>query len=263
MMGCSTENAAGEPFSTPLRVNFDSRLKLQFHGAKLSSDGGLLLFRELDDALGLTEMATWMLRDSRTGKNSRHNLLAMFRQSVFGRLAGYEDVNDAGRLARDPVMRLIARGKDFGRSAASESQMGRFETVTLTGNKSLTALDDLGGKWIDQVQRLRGSPNLILDIDSSESPIHGEQENSAYNGHFGCTCYHPLFVFNQHGDVERSILRPGNVHSAENWQAVLDPVVKRYRWTGLWRKYCVAMPPLRYLSCSTIWRPMTSVMPSG
>jgi len=66
----------------------------------------LIVFRELDDALGLTEMASWELRDSRTGKNSRHNLLAMFRKSVFGRLAGYEDVNDAGRLTRDPVMRF-------------------------------------------------------------------------------------------------------------------------------------------------------------
>ncbi len=182
-------------------------------------------------------MASWELSDARTGKNSRHNLLAMFRQSVFGRLAGYEDVNDAGRLARDPVMRLITGQRDFECPAASESQMGRFETGTLTCNKNPSALSDLSGKWIDRVQRLRGSPNLILDIDSSESPVHGEQEASAYNGHFGCTCYHPLFVFNQHGDLEGCSLRPGNVHSADKWKAVLDPVVQRYRWTGLWRKY--------------------------
>jgi len=230
-------SAAGESVSTPLRVKFDRRLKLQFHGAKLSSDGGLLLFRELDDALGLSQMASWELRDNRTGKNSRHQLLAMFRQSVFGRIAGYEDVNDAGRLARDPVMRVITGRKDFDQPAASESQMGRFETGTLAVNKNLAALTDLSGKWIDRVQRLRKSPNLILDIDSSESPVHGEQECSAYNGHFGCSCYHPLFVFNQHGDLERCSLRPGNVHSAHNWQAVLDPIIKRYRWTGLWRNY--------------------------
>ena len=125
----------GESISAPLKIGFDRRLKLQFHGAKLSSDGGLIVFRELDDALGLTEMASWELRDNRTGKNSRHNLLAMFRQSVFGRLAGYEDVNDAGRLARDPVMRLITGQRDFDRRAASESQMGRFETGTLIRNK--------------------------------------------------------------------------------------------------------------------------------
>jgi len=227
----------GESISAPLKVGFDRRLKLQFLGAKLSSDGGLIVFRELDDALGLTRMASWELRDNRTGSNARHELAALFRQSVFGRIAGYEDVNDAGRLARDPVMRLIAGGRDFDHYAASESQMGRFETNTLTAFKNLSALADLSGKWIDRVQRLRKSPNLILDIDSSVSQVHGGQEASAYNGHFGCNCYHPLFVFNQHGDLERCSLRPGNVHSADNWQAVLDPVVKRYRWTGLWRKY--------------------------
>jgi len=230
-------DAKGEPVSAPLTVGFDRRLKLQFHGAKLSSDGGLLLYRELDDALGLSQMASWELRDNRTGKNSRHGMLAMFRQSLFGRVAGYDDVNDAGRLARDPVMRLITGQRDFDRFAASESQMGRFETSTLTAFNNLSALTDLSGKWIDRVQCLRKRPNLILDIDSSESPVHGRQEGSAYNGHFAKTCYHPLFVFNQHGDLERCALRPGNVHSADNWQDVLDPVIKRYRWTGLWRKY--------------------------
>jgi Transposase DDE domain group 1 len=71
----------------------------------------------------------------------------------------------------------------------------------------------------------------VLDMDSSESPTYGEQEGSAYNGHFGCTCYHPLFVFNQLGDVERCALRSGNVHSADGWRAVLEPVVVRYRGT--------------------------------
>jgi hypothetical protein len=72
---------------------------------------------------------------------------------------------------------------------------------------------------------------IVLDMDSSESPTYGEQEGSAYNGHFGCTCYHPLFVFNQLGDVERCALRSGNVHSAEGWRAVLEPVIARYQGT--------------------------------
>ena len=66
-------------------------------------------------------------------------------------------------------------------------------------------------------------------MDSSESPTYGEQEGSAYNGHFSCTCYHPLFVFNQLGDLERCALRPGNVHSADGWREILEPVVSRYR----------------------------------
>jgi len=220
-----------------LRVGFDRRLKLQFHGAKLSSDGGLLLVRELDDALGLTEMGSWELRDDRTGRNSRHDPVAMFRQSLFGRMAGYDDVNDAGRLSRDPVMRLVSGHRDFDRHGASESQMGRFETRMLTSMRNLAALTGLSGQWIDRVRPLRNSPNLILDIDSSVSPVHGSQEGATWNGHFGCTCYHPLFVFNQHGDLERCGLRAGNVHSADDWQAVLDPVIQRYRWSGMRRKY--------------------------
>ena len=72
---------------------------------------------------------------------------------------------------------------------------------------------------------------IVLDMDSSESPTYGAQEGSVYNGHFGCTCYHPLFVFNQLGDVERCALRSGNVHSADGWRAALEPVVGRYRGT--------------------------------
>jgi hypothetical protein len=75
------------------------------------------------------------------------------------------------------------------------------------------------------VHQWRPPKIIVLDMDSSESPTYGKQEGSAYNGHFGCTCYHPLFVFNQFGDLERCALRPGNVHSAEGWRAVLEPVV--------------------------------------
>jgi hypothetical protein len=77
---------------------------------------------------------------------------------------------------------------------------------------------------------------IVLDMDSSVSPTYGEQEGSAYNGHFGCTCYHPLFVFNQFGDLERCALRPGNVHSAEGWRELLEPVIARYR-TRVMRHY--------------------------
>lgn len=104
-------DATGEAEGGGLRVGFDRRLKLEFHGATVTSDAGLLAFRELDDALGLTQLAADVLTDARTGKNGRHSLLAQLRQSVFGRLAGYEDVNDADRLGRDPAMRWIVGGR--------------------------------------------------------------------------------------------------------------------------------------------------------
>ncbi len=92
---------------------------LQFRGAVITSDAGLLAYRELDDIFGLTDTGADTLADARTGKNGRHRLVGLLRQSVFGRLAGYEDVNDADRLFRDPAI---------AGSAAAASQMGRLET---------------------------------------------------------------------------------------------------------------------------------------
>jgi hypothetical protein len=228
-VGCAT----GEAKEPPLRPVFDRRIKLEFHGARITSDGGLLAYRELDDALGLTDIAVLKLLDGRRGKNTRHKLGGLFRQSVFGRLAGYEDVNDAERLARDPAMRAIIGRDGLERLAASSSQIGRFETEWLASDANLAALADLPGAWIDQVHGRTPPEGIVLDMDSSESPTHGQQEGSAYNGHFGCTCYHPLFLFNQFGDLERCLLRPGHVHSAEDWRLVLEPVIARYRERGV------------------------------
>jgi hypothetical protein len=221
----------GEADESGLRLDFDRRLLLRFRGSTITSDAGLLAYRELDDTLQLTDTSAGTLADARTGKNGRHRLAGLLRQSVFGRLAGYEDVNDAERLCRDPAMRWVVGDRAIAGSAASASQMGRFETKWLSRPENLGALADLPGQWIDKVQQRRPPRVIVLDMDSSESPTYGEQEGSAYNGHFGCTCYHPLFVFNQFGDVERCALRPGNVHSAADWRLVLEPVIARYRGT--------------------------------
>jgi Transposase DDE domain group 1 len=226
-------DATGEAQAPLLRVAFDRRLKLEFHGTRITSDGGLLAYRELDDALDLTAVAASALMEGRRGTNIRHRLLGLLRQAIYGRLAGYEDVNDAARLARDPAMRAIVGREGMDRSAASSSEMGRFETEWLPSEANLTALANLSGTWIDRVHGRRPPDGIILDMDSSESPTYGEQEGSAWNGHFRCTCYHPLFVFNQFGDLERCLLRPGNVHSADKWRSVLVPVIARYRGRGL------------------------------
>src|ERR671916_1284615 len=193
------EHPAGEAPEAHLRLGLDHRLKLEFHSSRVTSDAGLLAFRELDDALGLTELAGQALADTRPGRNGRHTLTAQIRQAIFGRLAGYEDVNDADRLAHDPAMRWVVGGRSLTYQAASASQMGRFETELLTQEANLNALADLSGRWIDEVHARRPVKGIVLDLHSNVSPTFGEQGGTAYNGHFGCTCYHPLFVFNQFG----------------------------------------------------------------
>ncbi len=126
-------------------------------------------------------------------------------------------------------MRWILGGKAAHGCAASPSQMGRFETRWLTAERNLSALADLSGQWIDKVHGRRPPRGVVLDMDSSVSPTYGEQELSLWNGHYECTCYHPLFVFNQFGDLERCTLRPGNVHSADGWESVFKPVIVRYQ----------------------------------
>ena len=157
-------NAAGESNDEVLKLDFDRRLMLQFRGSMVTSDAGLLAYRELDDVLGLTTMASDVLADVRTGKNGRHALAGLFRQSVFGRLAGYEDVNDAERLRHDPAMRWIVGGKAAQGCAASPSQMGRFETQWLAAPANLSALANLSGQWIDLVHGRRPAPKPYIRI---------------------------------------------------------------------------------------------------
>src|SRR5262249_50555497 len=219
----------GDRHNDPLRVDFGRQIKLEFHGSPVTSDAGLLAYRELDDALGLTSTAASGLHDTRTGQNTQHSLLALLRQSIYSRLAGYEDVNDAERLCLDPALRAVVGSRTKQTKAASASEMARFETETLSAKENLKLLMDLSGQWIDQAHRHRPLTKLILDLDSSVSETYGQQQGSAYNGYFACTCYHPLFRFNQFGDLDRVLLRRGNHPSAKFWQRVLLPVIERYR----------------------------------
>ena len=190
----------GEAGKDALRVGFDHAIKLEFHGARISSDAGLFPYRDLDKAAKLTESGTAGLFDFRTGSNIQHSMTALLRQSIYSRLAGYEDVNDAERLSVDPVMRHVVGGRAVERQTASTSQVARFETEVLTRPENLEGLARMNAQWVDGAMAHTPHRRVILDMDSSESPVHGEQEGAAYNGHFSSVCYHPLFVFNQFGD---------------------------------------------------------------
>ncbi len=218
-----------------LNIRFNRKIKLEFYGARLTSDGDLLAYRELDEAMGLFNSASTVISNKRTGRNIQHDMTNLLRLSIYSRLAGYEDLNDAQRLSLDPVMRAVT-GKKKRKNAGSINTIGRFETEILLLQKNLEGLSEINGRWVEKAMEKTPHHRVILDMDSSECPVHGEQEGSAYNGHFKCNCYHPLFCFNQYGDCEGAMLRPGNVHSADRWKELLEPIVQRYKDKRL-RKY--------------------------
>ena len=168
----------GEEISECLRLDFDPRIRLQFVGSKITSDAGLLAYRELDEKLGLTSMAAGYLRDTRTGKNIRHQLVPCLRQSIYSRLAGYPDTNDADRLARDPAMRAVVSRRASNKSVAARSAMGRFETEILTTEENRGALVRLNSIWMSSALANTRTRRIILDMDSSESKVHGSQEGA-------------------------------------------------------------------------------------
>jgi hypothetical protein len=192
----------------------------------VTSYGGLLLVRELDERLGFGELIQRHLTDDRA-KNTQLPLTDLVRQAVYSRLAGYEDVNDAERLSQDPAFWLIGSEKVLERGAALTSHVQSFETELLTQAENLDGLAALNRELIAKGEAVDARRRVVLDMDSTEIPVYGHQEQSAYNGHFESTCYHPLQLFNDQGDCLAAELRPGNVHSADGWEEVLLPEIDR------------------------------------
>jgi hypothetical protein len=189
----------GETEKQPLQLSFNPALKVNFQGSRVKSDGGLVLVRELDERLGFSELIGQHLTDSR-GKNAQLPLADLLRQSIYSRMAGYEDVNDAERLAHDPTFRLIGSENIWERGAALTSRLQSFETDLLTQQKNLTGLASINRELLAKVETIDSAQRVVLDMDSTEIPVYGQQEQSSYNGHFRSTCYHPLLLFNGEGD---------------------------------------------------------------
>jgi Transposase DDE domain group 1 len=222
----------GEIPNQPFQLSFNASLKVDFQGSRVTSNGGLILVRELDERLGFGELIEQHLTDSRRGKNTQFPFTDLLRQSVYSRLAGYEDLNDAQRLSQDPAFRLIGSEKAWDRGTALTSRLQTFETEMLAEEENFAGLGRLNRALMGRVEAMDSGGRTILDLDSTEIPVYGEQEQSAYNGHFESTCYHPLLLFNRAGDCLAAQLRPGNVHSAEGWEEVLLPEIERQQKLG-------------------------------
>jgi hypothetical protein len=145
-------------------------------------NAGLLLIRELDEHLGLSQLISDNLTDARHGKNTQlpppDHLL---RQSIYSRLAGYEDLNDAERLSQDPIFRLIGSERIWDRGAALPSRMHWFKSEVLTQAGNLSGLATMNRELVGKAEGMEWSWRAAPDMDSTEIRVYGEQEQSAYN----------------------------------------------------------------------------------
>jgi hypothetical protein len=220
-------HGSGEEQNETIRPEFDRSIMIDFQGAKITSDTGFLLLREIDERFGILGPMDRELEDTRSWIHSKHSLLQMTRQRIYQIAAGYEDCNDGDFLRIDPALRLaIGKGDKAG---AGQSRLSRLENEVLGTEAGLTVLENGLMRSNDTLMRRKKKRRLIVDADSTEDPAHGKQENVAFNGHFGKNCFHPLFAFTSDGDCLGAKLRPGNVHSADGVLDFLDPIVKRYR----------------------------------
>ncbi len=216
----------------PFQLSYNVSLKIDFQGSRVTSDGGLILVRELDERLEFGELIQRHLTDSRRGRNTQFPFTDLLRQSIYSHLAGYEDLNDAERLSQDPTFRLIGSEKNWDRGAALTSRLQTFETEMLAEEENFAGLARLNRALIGRAEAVESGWRAVLDMDSTEIPVYGEQEQSAYNGYSESTCFHPLLLFNAGGDCLAAKLRPGNVHSAEGWEELLLPEIERQQQMG-------------------------------
>jgi len=219
--------AVGDKKKGIIRPDFDRSISIDFQGAKVTSDTGFLVIREIDQRFNILGGAASKIDDPRSTRHTDHSLLQLLRQRVYQVAAGYEDCNDADDLRVDPALRL-ALGKEH-KNGAGQSALSRFENNILATSQGLKALEYAISRSADTLLRRRNKRRLTIDVDSTEDPVHGNQEGAAFNGYFDQVCYHPLFCVSEKGDLLSARLRPGNAHSADRVLDLISPLVERYR----------------------------------
>jgi len=199
-------------------------VEVNFQGGDITSDGGVLLLRQMDKRLGLSEAVSQALEDKRRQASCKHDSLSLLRQRIYGLAAGYEDLNDHQSLRDDLAFQTAVERVE---ALASDSTLCRWE------NRS-----DRQAAWlihevmIEQfITSFKQAPKeLILDFDATDDAVHGKQEGGFFHGYYDHYCFLPLYVFC--GDqLLVSYLRPSNVDGARHAWAILSLLVARFRQT--------------------------------
>jgi len=209
---------------------FQRKLFVDFEGGEITGDAGLVVLREFDERLALTRGLGKLVADGRDRRYVSHSMLDLVRQRIYQIAAGYEDANDANFLRDDPALRAVVDRVDH--PLASQPTLSRLENAVEWD--SIRLLEREGLEWFCRVgaaidgREQDCSEEIILDIDSSEDPTHGQQELTFFNGHYDSYMYHPIFVFEGgSGMLLASRLRPGNVGGIRQLLPLVRPTVRR------------------------------------
>lgn len=214
---------------------FQPKLAVDFDGGELTSEAGLLLIREFDARLGLSQSIAECVEDRRHASYVRHPLGEVLRQRLYQIIAGYEDANDATALRRDPTMQVVA-GCGPGTELSSQPTLSRLENAVDWA--SIYRLQRLPIEWFVRhgLCEIGQDQEVVIDVDSTDDPTHGQQALSFFNGHYGGYIYHPLLIFEgTTGHLLGARLRPGDVGGSRQLLPMLKPIVRRLR----------GQPPLR------------------
>ena len=188
-------------------------IRADFSGGQITSDAGLLPLRAFDQHHHVTHDLAQLLSDPREDDRVRHDSLRLLRQRIYQIIAGYEDANDADRLRHDPMLQIVADQK-LGEALGSQPTLSRWENAP--SPRDLVRLNDALLEIFIRVcgDQVQGRGEILLDIDSTDDPTHGQQQLSFFNGAYGQHMYHPMLVFERHtGCLLAARLRPGNASS--------------------------------------------------
>jgi hypothetical protein len=204
-------------------------LEATFDGGRLTSDGGLPWIAQVDSELGLCEAIARQVLEWRRGQ-VQHSRLTLVRQRVYQLACGYEDQNDSDDLRTDPLLKVVCeRLPETGEDLASQPTMSRLENAP-TARACYQMAMALGEIYIAQRGKDAAPQKILLDVDSTDDPTHGDQEGSAYHGYYEQHMYHPLLVFDgDTGQLITAVLRSGNTHASHGVVPMLKRIVDRLR----------------------------------